>query len=96
MLSIAIVAIAWCAYQATLWHTVQTFKIREVNADTTKYVMKTLQQGQRDVIGMVKFSHYSDALIANDQNKSKFYYDRFLPDVKTAVDLLTEVSKIFK
>ena len=86
MLSIAIVATAWCTYQSTLWHTVQTFKIREVNADATKYVMKTLQQGQRAVIGMIKFSHYSDALVAKNQNQSKFYYDGFLPNVKTAVD----------
>ena len=42
MLAAIIVAIAWCAYQSTLWNGIQTFKLRDVNSNSLKFVLKSL------------------------------------------------------
>ena len=86
MLAVAIVAIAWCAYQSALWHTIETFKLRDVTSDVMNYVLKELQQGQRNIIGVETFTQYANALIRKEQNLRDFYYERFRPDLKVAVD----------
>jgi len=86
VLAVAVVGIAWCAYQSHVWHTVETFKIRDMNYDIVNYAMKNLQQGQTIVYDTVRFTAYSDALVLKEQNLSNFYYERFRPEMKTAVD----------
>lgn len=86
MLAVIIVAIAWCAYQSTLWNGVQTFKLRDVNSNSMKFVLKTLQQGQHSTVDAITFIQYFNALVRHEQTLSDFYYKSFRPDMKLAVD----------
>ena len=86
MLAVIIVAIAWCAYQATLWNGIQTFKLRDVNSNSLNFVLKTIQQGQYSTVDAMTFIEYVNALHDKKQDLSDFYYERFRPDFKVAVD----------
>ena len=85
-MGIAMIAIAWCSYQANQWNGVQTFKLRDVNTDSIMAAEKNLQQGQTVVFDVVRFTQYSDALLKNDTKLSNFYYEHFRPEMKAAVD----------
>ncbi|HEX5457269.1 MAG TPA: hypothetical protein VFX64_02655, partial [Candidatus Nitrosotalea sp.] len=86
MLAVIIVAIAWCAYQATLWNGIQTFKLRDENTASLKFVLNTLQQEQHSMADSILFTEYVNALHDKKQELSNFYYESFRPDMKVAVD----------
>ena len=86
MLAVIIVAIAWCAYQSTLWNGIQTFKLRDVNSNSLNFVLKTIQQGQYSTVDAMTFIEYVNALHDKKQELSDFYYKSFRPDFKVAVD----------
>jgi len=86
MLAVIIVAIAWCAYQSTLWNGIQTFKLRDVNSNSLNFVLKTIQQTQYSTVDAMLFIQYINALHDKKQDLSDFYYERFRPDFKVAVD----------
>jgi len=85
-MGIAMISIAWCSYQANQWSGVQTFKLRDVNNDNMQADELNLKQGQFTAVDVLIFTHYSDAVFKNDTKLSKFYYDRFPPELKIAVD----------
>jgi hypothetical protein len=86
MLGIIMVGISYSSYESHLWLGVQTFLLREVNVDSLHTAKEELTQGQHTVIDVMTFTQYSNALIRNDQNLSNFYYHRFSPEMKIAVD----------
>ena len=86
MLAVIIVAIAWCAYQATLWNGIQTFKLRDENTASLKFVLNTIQQEQHSMADSILFTEYVNALHDNKKELSNFYYASFRPDMKVAVD----------
>ena len=90
--AVVIVAIAWSAYQSTLWGGIQTFLLRDVNSASLKFVLKTIQQGQSNTIDAMTFIEYVNALNSNDQNHSKFYFERFRPEMKVAVQAWLETN----
>jgi len=92
LMSLVVIAIAWSAYQSTLWGGIQTFTLREVTSAGMKVTTATLQQGQYSTIDVMMFLEYMNALHNNDQNLSEFYYDRFRPDFKPAVDAWLETK----
>jgi 3-oxoacyl-[acyl-carrier-protein] synthase III len=57
-----------------------------MNSDIVNYAMKNLQQGQTIVYDTVRFTAYSDAVVLKEQNLSNFYYERFRPEMRAAVD----------
>ena len=85
-MGIAMISIAWCSYQSNQWNGVQTFKLREVGSDSIQAAEKNLQQGQETIFDVIRFTHYSEAVLKNDTKLSDFYYERFRPDMKAAVD----------
>ena len=94
MLAVIIVAIAWCAYQSTLWNGIQTFKLRDVNSNSLKFVLKTLQQGQSTTVDAMTFIEYINALHDKKQELSDFYFERFRPEMKTAVQAWLETDPL--
>ena len=80
------VAISYSSYEAHLWSGIQTFLLRDVNRDSLQAAKEEMSQGQHTIIDVMTFTQYSNALIKNDQNISNFYYQRFTPEMKIAVD----------
>ena len=86
LLSIVIISTAWCAYQSTLWSGIMTFRLGEVNANTQKYVMSTIQQSQYSTVDVITFMEYINALNSNDEKRTQFFFERFREDFKPAVE----------
>jgi hypothetical protein len=86
MLGVIMIAISYSSYEAHLWSGIQTFLLRDVNKDSLQTAKEELSQGQHTSIDVLTFTQYSNALIRNDQNLSNFYYQRFTPEMKLAVD----------
>jgi hypothetical protein len=86
MLGIIMIGIAYSSYESHLWQGVQTFLLRDVNKDGLLTAKEELTQGQHTVMDVMTFTQYSNALIKNDQNLSNFYYQRFTPEMRIAVD----------
>lgn len=80
------IGISYCSYESHLWLGIQTFLLREVNTDSLLTAKEELTQGTHTVVDVMTFTQYSNALIRNDQNLSNFYYHRFTPEMKVAVD----------
>ena len=94
MLAVIIVAIAWCAYQSTLWNGIQTFKLHEVNSYDLQFVLKIIQQEQYSAVDAMTFIEYVNALHDKNQELSKFYFERFNPEMKTAVQAWLETNPL--
>lgn len=86
MLGVIMIAISYTAYEAHLWSSIQTFLLRDVNIDDLHAAKEELSQGQYTALDVLTFTQYSNALIKNDQSLSNFYYERFRPEMKIAVD----------
>jgi len=85
LLALIIVFTAWSAYQSTLWGGIQTFKLVDVNAANRQAAELNLQQGQYTMIDVMMFTEYVNAVNNDDQKLSDFYFERFRPDFKPAV-----------
>ncbi|GBL41746.1 hypothetical protein LBMAG54_12150 [Nitrosopumilaceae archaeon] len=85
LLALIIVFTAWSAYQSTLWGGIQTFKLVDVNAANRQASELNLQQGQYTMIDVMMFTEYVNAVNNDDKKLSDFYFERFRPDFKPAV-----------
>jgi hypothetical protein len=92
LMAVVIVATAWCAYQATLWGGIQTFLLRDVNSASMKFVLTTLQQGQRTGLDALIFIEYIKALHNNDQELADFYLARVRPELRVAIQAWLETD----
>jgi hypothetical protein len=68
-----------------LWGGIQTFKLVDVNAANRQASELNLQQGQYTMIDVMMFTEYVNAVNNDDQKLSDFYFERFRPDFKPAV-----------
>lgn len=94
LLALIVVATAWSAYQSTLWNGIQTFLLADYNRASRQAAALTLQQGQYTTIDVVTFIGYINALHSDDQNLTKFYFERFRPDFKPAVQAWLETNPL--
>ena len=94
MLGIIMIGISYCSYESHLWLGIQTFLLREVNTDSLLTAKEELTQGTHTVVDVMTFTQYSNALIRNEQNLSNFYYHRFTPEMKVAVDAWLETDPL--
>ncbi|MGI0056713.1 MAG: hypothetical protein ACREAK_04990 [Nitrosarchaeum sp.] len=94
LLGMVIITIAWCAYQSTLWSGIQTFLLRDSNAAARQSSTLTIQQGQYVSIDAIMFMNYINAIHDNNTDLSQFYYERFRPELKTAVDAWLETDPL--
>ena len=86
VLSLATTASAWCAYQATLWSGVQTFRLAASNKagrDATAASLLAIQIRTFD--GSMLIS-YLEAQSRGDKKMENFLYQRFRPESKKAIE----------
>lgn len=94
LLGLVIIATAWCAYQSTLWSGIQTFLLRDSTAAGREESTLVIQQGQRISLDAILFMDYVNAIHYNNTDLSQFYYERFRPELKTAVDAWLETDPL--
>ena len=92
MLAVIIVAIAWCAYQSTLWNGIQTFKLRDTTSASRQVTMYTIQQDQRTSLDRTLFNEYIKSLYHNDTKLSKFFLDSMRPELRTVIQAWLETN----
>jgi hypothetical protein len=85
LLALIIIFTAWSAYQSTLWGGIQTFRLADVNAASRQAAELNVQQGQYSMMDVMMFSQYINAIINEDKKLGDFYFERFRPDFKPAV-----------
>jgi hypothetical protein len=86
VLSLATMASAWCAYQATLWGGVQTFRLAKANKAGRDSTQQTIAMMQFRSFDASMFITYIEARSRNDEKVEKFLYHRFRPEMRKAVD----------
>ena len=94
LMAMVVVATAWSAYQSTLWGGIQTFTLRDANSAGMNVSMNTIQQGQYSTVDAIMFMEYITALYNKDKELSDFYFERFRPDFKAAVEAWLETKPI--
>jgi len=94
LLALIVVSTAWSAYQSTLWSGIQTFRLADSNRASRQAAALTLQQAQYSTIDVMTFIAYIDALHNDDQNLVKFYFERFRPEFKVAVQAWLETNPL--
>jgi len=92
LMSIVVIATAWSAYQSTLWGGVQTFALRDASASGVMITTNILQQNQYSTVDGMMFFEYVNALHNNNTQLSNFYFERFRPDFKPAVEAWLETN----
>jgi hypothetical protein len=86
VLSLAMLASAWCAYQANLWNGVQTFRLAAANnagRESSKAMLAALQMRAFDAAMLI---NYLQAQSEDNQRLEKILRDRFRPEMKAAVE----------
>ncbi len=85
ILALATVASAWCAYQSSSWSSAERKLINESSILRSQANQKNTAAMQYLVIDVNMFLKYAQAYSQGDQALMNFIYDRFQPEMKTAV-----------
>lgn len=86
VLSLATVSTAWCAYQATLWSGVQTFRLaaaNKANRESSTFHIEALQLRAHDAAMGI---NWMQAKHDGNQRQEQFMFNRFRPELKKAVE----------
>jgi hypothetical protein len=86
VLSLATVSTAWCAYQATLWSGVQTFRLaaaNKANRESSTFHIEALQLRAHDAAMGIS---WMQAKHEGNQRQEQFLFNRFRPEMKKAVE----------
>ena len=77
---------AWCAYQSTLWGGVQTFRLAAANKAGRESAAATLAGLQGRALDASMGIDWMQARYEGNERQEKFLFDRFRPEMKTAVE----------
>lgn len=94
LLSLATIATAWCAFQASQWDGEQAFLLNEASAEGRQSSLWTALASQRGMLDGIIFMNYVEAIAAKDDSLAAFYEDRFRPTLKVAVDAWLATSPL--
>jgi hypothetical protein len=86
LLAIATVATAWSGYQSARWSGVQTVNFSKASAARVDASRLSTKAGQQTQIDVSTFIAYADAYAGDDTRLAGFYFDRFRPEFKPAVE----------
>ncbi len=86
LLSLATVASAWCAYQSARWNGVQALSFSAANGARTELVRMSNTALQLTSIDVGMFVQFAAAYSEENQFLMDFLYERFRPEMKTALD----------
>ena len=85
LLSLAMIASAWCAYQAARWSGVQTTRYNEASAaraDATENHVWSVWRSQSDIIA---FNDYQTERLAGNQEAMEYFEDNVFIDQLYAI-----------
>jgi hypothetical protein len=86
MLSMATMASAWCAYQATLWGGAQTFRLAAANKAGREASEQTIAALQFRAFGATMLIRCVEARSHKDEKFAAFLHERFRPEMRKAVE----------
>ena len=86
VLALATTASAWCTYQATLWSGVQTFRLAAAGKAGRETVKNSVAGIQARAFDGIMLMHYMEARVQGRKDLEDFFYRRFRPEMKRAVD----------
>lgn len=86
LLALATTCSAWCAYQATLWGGVQTFRLAAANNASREHSAASLAALQTRAIDASMGISWMQAKNEGHERQDKFLFDRFRPEMKKAVE----------
>src|SRR5262245_24535620 len=84
VLALATMASAWCAYQATLWGGVQTFRLAAAARASREASRNSVTGMQMRAFDGTMLIHYMEARTHGDKELEHFFYQRFRPEMKRA------------
>lgn len=86
LLAVAAVATAWSSYQSARWSGVQADDYSDANAARIESNRATTQAGQQAQVDVLTFTQWVDAYANGEKRLANFYYERFRPEFKPAVE----------
>ena len=86
LLAIATVATAWSGYQATRWSGEQAIAFSAASAARVESGKASTRAGQQTQIDVAVFTQWVDAYARDEKVLSDFYFKRFRPEFKPALD----------
>ena len=86
VLSLASMFSAWCAYQATLWGGVQTFRLAAANKANRDSAAASFTDLTTRAFDASMFISYMEAKHEGNERHEKFLFTRFRPELKKAVE----------
>lgn len=86
VLALATMGSAWCAYQATLWGGVQTFRLADANRAGRLSSLSANRALTLESFDATMFIEWMKARHQKDLETEKFLYSRFRPEMKIALD----------
>jgi hypothetical protein len=86
LLGLTTVATAWSAYQGTRWSGVQSTLYADALGVMVESSEAAATAQQRTLLDAAMFMHYVNLYAGGDENLSDWYYARFRPEFRSAVD----------
>lgn len=86
LMSLATVATAWSAYQATLWGGIQTFLLADATKAGRVSSLKSTEANLRRFADGVILMEYLGYFLQGQHDMADFYFKRLRPELKVAVE----------
>ena len=86
LLAVAAVATAWSSYQSARWSGVQANDYSGASAARIESTRAATEAGQETQVDVLTFTQWVDAYAKGETRLANFYYDRFRPEFKPAVE----------
>jgi hypothetical protein len=85
VMALVVLGTAWCAYQATLWNGIQTFRIADANEKARLALGERLLADQQMTLDGNIMLHFVDALVEKKANVAAFYLKRARPELRAVL-----------
>lgn len=86
LLAVAAVATAWSSYQSARWSGVQANDYSAAGAARIESTRAATEAGQETQVDVLTFTQWVDAYAKHETRLADFYYERFRPEFKPAVE----------
>ncbi|MBS1676155.1 MAG: hypothetical protein JST08_02100 [Actinobacteria bacterium] len=86
LLAVAAVATAWSSYQSARWSGVQANDYSGASAARIESTRAATEAGQETQVDVLTFTQWVDAYAKGEKRLADFYYARFRPEFKPAVE----------
>lgn len=86
LLAIATVATAWSSYQSARWSGLQAINFSKANASRVESTRLSNMAGDQRQIDVATYIAWADAYATDATKLADFYFKRFRPEFKVAVD----------